>query len=342
MSGDELERFGALGDVSVRRSQLSDRARRMLQLSVPKNTLLAYEREWPKFLAWCAAWGESPLPAASDTLTNWVAERCAAGHSESIIKQGIAAVVFFHDQADDEEVPKALYPDTSDAWRVVRWYHNERVASGWRPDEAAAFTVEELRAMCAALPDGELWTVQARAVLTLGTTMFARRSILVGIDAEDVSFSPDGKARVFVSRAKEDQWARGRKVPVSAGSHPLSDPVGSVAAWRGILESRRLVPGPLFRKLNKTTFGWSISEHRMYPGYVGKIVKRAAAAAGLEAPSGRKYRAHSLRASGATIAFDAGRPAVQIARDGGWSEKGNQVHAYNRPETHDSAMDGLL
>lgn len=338
MSGSELEQ--ARGREVERVSPFARRAQELGKLTVPENTSRAYQREWAKWLDWCIAQGVEPYPADSDALTVWVAERCAAGNSESIIKQGIAAVM--HEHKMDKKLPKSKYPDTAGAWAVVRKYRTMLVESGWRPDEAAAFTVGELRAMCAALPEGKLSTFQARAVLTAGTPLFARRSMLVAIDVEDVTFAENGNVRVFVSKAKEDQWARGRKVPVPAGSHPMSDPVGALAEWVGVLRAHGMAEGPLFRRLALGKEGERLSWHRMHPAYVGKIVKRAAKAAGLQAPSGRTYRAHSLRASGATIAFDARRPAVQIARDGGWSEKGNQVHTYNRPETHDSAMEGLL
>lgn len=339
MSG-EVERVGrGQGAYAVRRAHLSSRARQRLQQSVPAETLRAYRREWPKFLAWCADRGWLPLPASSDAVTNWVSERCDAGHSESIIKQGIAAVMFFHDQAN---VPEAQRPDTSDAWRVVRGYRRERVESGWWPEEAATFTIEELRLMCATLPEGKLSTVRDRAILTAGTSIFARRSMLIDLDLKDVQVVGPGELVLRVTRGKEDQWAQGRGVEVTAGSHPMSDPVGALAQWMDVLHGQGIVDGPLFRRLVWAKRGHRVLDHRLNASWVNKLVKQTAEDAGLKAPSGRKYRAHSLRAAGATISLRAGKPPVVVARRGGWSPKGNQVHTYNRPEENNNAMEGLM
>lgn len=319
-----------------RRTHLSASAIEWLHKSVPKETFNAYSREWfEKFLPWCEAYDVSPLPVTSDNLASWVASRCDAGNSVSAIEQGISAVVFFHDGA------KVRKPNRDDSWRIVGAYRRQLIRSGWRPDEAATYTAEQLRTMSATQAYKGALTIRDRAALLTATGAFARRSEVVGLDIGDIRFA-NGKLIVFVALSKTDQQGRGRDVDIAPGAHPLSDAVAAMREWVNVLSSKGIRSGPLFRQMRKTSFGYRILDYRLDGRWVGRIVKEAVREAGITAPSGRTYRAHSTRASGATMAFRARKPTVQIAEHGGWSLKGTQVHKYNRPEDQESVTEGLM
>lgn len=343
----ELEHVHLHGQ-PVKRSGLSERARKDLQDTVPDETLTAYKREWAKFVEWCELRDVIAVPVSSDNLTNWVSERCHEGHSESIIKQGISAVVFFHDQ--DPQVTAKMMPDRRDAWRVLKGYRRKLVDAGWRPDEAATFTVEQLRAMCRAMPDGGPYLGSAlrdKVILLVGTSGYLRRSVLARLRMDDVLFTDGGDARVFVARDKTDQRSKGAWKLIPKGRPEPepgseSDPVKALREWKEYLQALGVREGVLLRHFKKTGTGEWLTDKPIAPKYVGTVVRRWTKKVGIEAPSGRRYRAHSLRASGATVAFSARRPAVQIAREGGWAERGTQVYQYNRPEDNDSAMRGIL
>lgn len=317
------------------RTQLTRSAKEWLFKSVPEQTFFAYQREWYKFIDWCRTRDVCHLPVFSDHLTNWVASRCDAGDSQSAIKQGISAVVFFHDQY------KKAKPDRRDAWRVLAAYRRQLIDSGWRPDEAATYTIKQLRAMTATLPDTSLG-IRDKAGLLVATGAFARRSQLVGLDIGDIRFTR-GKIVLFIARSKEDQAARGRSVVIDPGAHPDSDAVGALRDWVDVLDSWGIRSGPLFRRMWRTSPGrYTIKGDRLDGEWLGRVVKTAISEAGITAPSGRTYRAHSTRASGATMAFRKRKPSVAIARQGGWSEKGTQHHTYNRPEDQESVTEGLM
>jgi len=323
----------------VRRTLLSGEARGWLHRSVPKQTYAAYWREWQKFLGWCRPRAIDPVPVLTDHLTNWVADRCSAGHSQTVIEQGISAVVFFLE--NQYNVVEKDMPDRRDAWRIVAGYRRMLIASGWRPDEAATYTVRQLRTMVSTLPADTALGIRDRAALLLATGAFARRSQLVGLDIPDIRFT-EGRIIMNIAMSKEDQRARGRQIVIDRGAHPLSDPVAAVRLWVDHLASRGVHDGPLFRRLSKTSFGYRILDYRLDGEWVGRLVKAVIADADITAPSGRTYRGHSPRASGATIAFRARKPSMAIAHHGGWSVKGTQVHRYNRPEGQESVTKGLM
>lgn len=325
----------------ARRTRLTGEAKDWLHRSVPKQTYQAYKREWVKFLAWCEQRDINPVPVLTDHLTNWVADRCTAGNSQTVIEQGISAVVFFH--KNYYNVAERHMPDREDSWRIVAGYRRMLIESGWRPDEAATYTIEQLRTMVATIPGGTALGIRDRAGLLLATGAFARRSQLVGLDIGDIHFNR-GKVVLYVAKSKEDQRARGRNVVVDPGAHPMSDAVGALREWVNTLSSRGIRDGPLFRQVrrNTTPLNYGILDYRLEGEWLGRVVKAAIADAGITAPSGRTYRAHSTRASGATAAFRVGKPSMQIAQHGGWSVKGTQVHRYNRPEDQESVTEGLM
>lgn len=329
------EEFDEASALLERRTHLSESAIRWLRASVPKETFNAYQREWIKFLAWCDAYDVDPLPVTSDNLANWVSSRCDAGHSISIIEQGISAVVFFHDGA------KKRKPNRDDSWRIVGAYRRLLIRSGWRPDEAATYTTEQLRQMSTTLSGRGALTIRDRAALLTATGAFARRSELVGLDIGDIKFA-SGKLILFIALSKTDQQGRGREVNIAPGADPLSDPVAAMREWVNVLSSKGIRSGPLFRQARRTTYGYTVLDYRLEGRWLGRVVRKAVLEAGITAPSGRTYRAHSTRASGATMAFRARKPTVQIAEHGGWSLKGTQVHRYNRPEDQESVTEGLM
>lgn len=325
--------------IAARRTLLTPLAAQWLHDSVPKQTFDAYSREWVKFLRWCEARDVQQVPVATDHLTNWIAERCTAGDSQSAIKQGISAVVFFH--KNYYNVPDAQMPERDDAWRILAAYRRQLIDAGWRPDEAATYDIEQLRAMSATLPVDSPLTLRDRAGLLLATGAFARRSQLVGLDLRDLHFTK-GRVVLYIAKSKEDQKARGRHIVIDPGSHELSDAVGNLKEWVKMLNSKFIHSGPVFRRMWKTSFGYKIQDNRLDPEWLGRVVKTAIEAAGIEAPSGRTYRGHSPRASGATMGFRAGKPSMMIADHGGWSRQGTQVHQYDRPEEKDSVTEGLM
>lgn len=327
---------GATPAVRPRRARLSESARRRLQGSVPDETFRAYKREWPRFVDWCEAEGEPSLPAATDALTNWVADRCDAGNSVSAIKQGISAVVFFHDQAN---VHEKLMPDTADAWRIVGQYRKERADAGHRELQAEVYTPDELRLMVATLPPDRVATLRDRAMLTAGTSSFVRRSNLVRFDIQDLTFLDDGDVRLFKTRSKTDQAARGRPVVIPPGEHELSNPVAHLLAWVAEMRQQGITRGPLFRRVSRTG---RVLPHRLHPSHLNLLVKRTTKAAGLEPRPNTRYSAHSTRASGASAAAEGGATVAQICDQGDWSKKGTQVHVYVRPKKKDNAMRGVL
>jgi integrase len=110
--------------------------------------------------------------------------------------------------------------------------------------------------------------------LCLGFASGCRRSELVALDVQDLSFGDDG-LELTIRRSKTDQEGLGRKVGIPYGGRPRTCPVRAVRDW---IDLSYLSEGPLFRPVNR--FG-KILPSRLTGQSVALIVKRWALEGGL-------------------------------------------------------------
>jgi len=250
------------------------------------NTRRAYRSDWRDFSNWCAHHGRTALPATPETVALYLAA-LAETLKTATLQRRLAAISQAHKAAD---------LDTPTTDRAVR-----RVMTGIRRTKGTAQEAKEaavtrdLRRMLATLPP----TVRGRrdrALLLVGFAGAFRRSELVGLDVADLRVHPDGLV-ITLRRAKTDQAGAGRRLGLPYGRDAATCPVRAVQDW---LTVSGIAAGPLFRGVDKDD---RIAPTRLSDRTVARVVKRAAAAAGLD-PA--RYAGHSLRAGLATSAAAAG------------------------------------
>ncbi|MBX6396347.1 MAG: site-specific integrase [Alicyclobacillaceae bacterium] len=186
-----------------------------------------------------------------------------------------------------------------------------RRTKGTAPAQKAAIRVEDLRRMVEALSD-TIQGLRDRALLLVGFAGAFRRSELVSLDVEDVEQVSQGLI-IRIRRSKTDQEGQGRIVGIPYGSREITCPVRSYQAW---LQASGIASGAIFRPIDRHG---NVQASRLSDRAVAMIVKRAAAAAGLD-PT--RYSGHSLRAGLATAAAAAGvEERLIMAQTGHRSEK---------------------
>jgi integrase len=168
---------------------------------------------------------------------------------------------------------------------------------GTRPRQAQAATLDPLRAMLATLPD-DLSGRRDRALLLIGFAGGFRRAALCALDHADITFVPEGMDLV-IRKDKTDHVGQGRELSISYGKHRDTCPVRALRAW---LDAAGIITGPIFRGVAKGSK--TIRVGRLDPGSVARIIKRAAARAGL--PDAGDFSGHSLRSGLATEAARSG------------------------------------
>ncbi|MDQ1430730.1 MAG: hypothetical protein QOF40_1332 [Actinomycetota bacterium] len=235
-------------------------------MALAPRTIAAYRADWSDFLRWCDAHAVSAIPAADDVVVAYV-EDLAATLRASTVQRRVASIRNAHADAgftaatDTSAIGAAL--------ARARWYRRDSTT------ETTPIAVDELRAMSISLPDS-IAGVRDRALLLIGYGAALRPSEIVHLDVGDLTIMRDA-----LGVATE----RGR-VLVPYGS---ADELCAVTAWMRWVARTGIAEGPAFRaverrgQLGRSAFGEKA---------VGRIIRRAALAAGLD-PT--RYTGLSLR-----------------------------------------------
>lgn len=262
------------------------------------STRTTYRSAWATFTEWCSTHGLEPLPASPGTVALFLSAQASAGRKVATMQKALAAISEAH-RASGHPSPRQ-----SEAVRAVLKGIRRKLGVAQR--QVAPVLPADLRAMLQHAPAG-LLGIRDRALLTLGFAGAFRRSELVGLNVEDLAFTADG-LEVRLVRSKTDQEGTGRKVGVPYGSYLQTCPVRSVKAWLG---ASGMTDGPLFRAVNRHG---RVATTRLQDRAVARLVKRYAAAAGLDADS---FSGHSLRSGLVTAAAKAGKSEHSIMKTTG-------------------------
>lgn len=322
--------------------------------ATPANTVRAYTGDRAAFRRWCALVGRSPLPATAETAAEYATYLAVGGALQAdgsrcgpaaprTIERALSAIRTEHRENGYRDAP-----DLAGARRVLKDHRKTRSDSGVRDRQATALAVDDLRAMVAACDPDTLAGARDRALIVLGFSMMVRRSELITLNAVgDITEVPQG-LDVLIRWSKTDQDAIGELVAVHYGARPETCPVRLLRAWLDRLAQVRPGEGPLWMPIDK--------HDRLphMPGYCGKpgtgrlsgkavglILRDAARRAGV---STEALSAHSLRAGGATAAYEAGADLLAISRRGRWKDGSPVLLRYIREKDkwrHDP-MAGVL
>ena len=300
--------------------------RRNRAASKAGETKRALLKNWALFERWCADTGETPLPAAPESVERFLlylsdahAVRDRAGRElrrglkPSAVGQALWAVNSRHRLAG--------LPAPGEAALVKTALAGIRRRKGTWPKQQAPLTIAHL---LAAHFGDDLKSRRDKALLLVGFAACLRRSELVALRVEHVETTPLG-LRLFLPRSKTDVEGAGAWVDLlRATRYPTLCPVAALLDW---LAAAGIGEGPLFRSLRKgraPRIGAALAA-----ASVDAIVKRVAAACGLDAA---RYGGHSLRAGQATWLSEHGKSPALIARHGRWKSL-NMVLTYCRSET---------
>jgi len=258
-------------------------------------TLRAYRADWQHFCAWCRAAGWAALPAAPATVAAYLAS-LAKTHATSALVRRLAALSRAHRFA--RQPWPAADPAIRNTLRGIQRKFGRPVR------QAAALATEEVRNLVATC---ETTTVgqRDRALLLLGYAGALRRSELVAIEYEHITFDKDG-LRLLIPQAKGDQAKKGVSIGIPRGGAPDTCPVRALEVW---LKTSKCEHGPVFRGIDMRG---AIERRALHPDAVRQILRKRASLAGLVLPRGERLSPHGLRAGFITQAYINGARDEQI------------------------------
>lgn len=147
-----------------------------------------------------------------------------------------------------------------------------------------------------------------RALLLIGYFGAFRRSELVAINLDDLSWEPEGLL-IHIRRSKTDQEAAGIQRAIPFGEE-MACPVRFLKAW---LDQSGIETGPLFRPVNR----WGqVSKKALTPPAVNEFLKGLAQSCGFEFSP--ELSSHSFRRGFSTSAARENVEFELIKKQGGW------------------------
>ncbi len=267
--------------------ELIESARRYADNSRAANTLRAYRSDWKQFAEWADSQGLRAMPAAPETVTAYITTLADQGLAVGTIGRRLIAIGQAH--AAQGLQFDSRHPLIAATMKGIR----RTLGSAQTPKDA--LLTEDIRAMVKVLPEG-LSGLRDRALLLVGFAGALRRSELVGLDVENVKVEQEGMV-ITLRRSKTDQEGEGQTIAIPRGRHAATCPVQALQEW---LAAAGIAAGPIFRAVDRHG---NVAADRLSARAVANIVKRAAAAAGLDPAD---YAGHSLRSGMATAAARAG------------------------------------
>jgi integrase len=254
------------------------------------STTRAYRADWAAFTDWCAAHRLASFPAAATTVARYL-DDVARSHKVATVRRRLAAVRAAHLDAGAPSPTTA--PPVRLAVARAEWRQRGRAHS------TVPLGVEELRSMSLALP-ATLAGERDRALLLLGYGAGLRPGELARLATDDLRRVRAG-LRVRIARGP---------VVVPFGSAPE---LCAVRAWTRWQRAAGLTGGAALRGVDRHG---RLADRGLSPKAITRIVRRSAAAAGLD-PSG--YQGLSLR-----------RGMVATATAQGASDDGIMEHTGHR------------
>ena len=264
-----------------------------------ESTKRAYKSDWADFSDWCAHNDEDPLPASDIAVANYVAYIASGdGAKKSTVTRRVAAINKQHEMSG--------YARPGRSTEVAQVVAGVRRSLGSDIDKARPFGRAVLLLALNGLDDSNLRDVRDKALLLLGFACALRRSEIVSILVEDLTFEEGSGMLLSIPVSKTDQERTGHLVAMPYAKEQALCPVRALERW---LQLSKVRDGALFRGVLKNG---EIRSSAMNPGSVNDIIKRAANKAGVLNPD--EYSGHSLRAGFVTDAREAGVPDHLIMR----------------------------
>lgn len=274
------------------------------QVATSANTRKAYQSDIRLFLATGGF-----LPATTESILHYLNNQANIVNPRTL-KRRLVAIKQWHTYQN--------FPDPTTHPLVKKTLRGIARTHGKPADKAPILSVEQLMALSVRLIErSDLLSLRDNALLLVGFFGAFRRSELVAIEWQHVTFVPEG-VKILIPRSKTDPEGIGEVCAIPYGQTPLC-PVVALKQWQ---ERSSFTQGFVFRSLRH---GRCDPQKGLAPKTVSDIVKNRAIEC--QWPNAKCYSGHSLRRGFATAASQRGASLGAIMRQGRWHHEAT-VHSY--------------
>ena len=232
------------------------------QGALSENTLRALRADTELFTGWCITQGLSALPALPNTVAAFV-DALGINHAVASVRRYVATVAHLH--------RAAKLPDPTREGIVRLALKRLARNKGTRQRQATGITHETAGKIIESTGEERVIDLRDNALVLVMRDLLARRSEVVALLAEDITFDKEGTATALIRKSKTDQAGEGRTLYIGPGA---------TAALKTWLAAAGIGSGPLFRSVSR---GGNASNRQLDAGDISRILKRRARAAGMNA-----------------------------------------------------------
>lgn len=275
---------------------------RYLRAALSESTRCAYQNDVKQFIQWGGR-----IPSSPKMIAQYLAEH-AERLSFATLSRRAVAIGQAHEARN--------IPSPTHSVVVKATLHGIRRLNGSVQRRVAPVMLSDIQMMVKGLKG--MKGIRDKAMLLIGFTGALRRSELVSIKVEDVSFVDEGMI-IHLKRGKTDQTGKGRDVAIPY-KRGRNCPVRAFVEW---LEQSGITAGTVFRRIGR--YG-HLKEQGLSAQSVALLVKQRVMAIGRNA---QLYSGHSLRAGWVTSAARSGASAWNICQQTGHKSE-TVMHRYIR------------
>ncbi|MCM3273049.1 site-specific integrase [Paenibacillus elgii] len=283
-----------------------------------ENTKNAYGSDWTHYDNWCQSLKLKALPSAPQTVIDYIEFLADQGFKYSTIKRRVSSIVDKH-KKHDFEPPKT--------YRVAETLKGIRRKIGGKQTPKQSIILEELPLLVDQIDTSTLTGKRDKTIILLGFALCSRRSELVSLNVEDISFVSKG---IDVSVDQTKTMSIERKSVVYAHNNYCA--IKALQEW---LVASGINEGAIFRSINKS----GKLGNRLSDKTVVLLVKKYVELAGLD-PS--LYASHSLRRGHATSAGEKKYNQSAIMKQGGWNSVAMANHYQGEGQRFENNTSAIL
>jgi len=272
---------------------------RYIQAASSDNTRKAYQSDVNHFTQWGGL-----LPASSEIIVRYLHAFAATLNPRTLARR-LTAIKHWHTYQG--------FTDPTSSPLIRKTLTGILNVHGQPKNKAPALSLDHLTKMAAFMKQqGTLAMWRNNALLQVGFFGAFRRSELVNIQFEQITFVPEGMD-ILIPRSKTDQTSEGQCCAIPYGDHELC-PVTALKTW---CEKAAITSGFVFRSIDRHQH---INSSPLLGKSVSTIIKKVAK--GCELQNAEDFSGHSLRRGFATTASRKGAPFASIMRHGRWRHEG--------------------
>lgn len=277
--------------------KLSKKSKLRMQKTKAENTLKAYEADWKDFFDWCAHHKVKTLPAEPETVVNYIND--LADHAKAnTISRRLSAISENHMAGgfgEDNPTRSILVKSAIDAIRREKG----TIQKGKMP-----ILKEDIEELSEVFDENDLIGMRDKALILLGFAGAFRRSELVSLQVENLTFTREGLV-ILLEHSKADQVGEGSYLAIP---YNPSEKICAVKAVRHWITKAQIKNGPLFRPFKRNR---EIRDVKLSDKSVALIIKKYAKLIGLDE---KDFAGHSLRRGFATSAAQHNVDELSIMR----------------------------